>query len=111
MDAIAMEYWGKGVTAFLAGLCAKYRLAGFGRTFDEPIALPNGRCVQPMGFELRPAASHRTDAKTDPRTQLTRSPLGPPQAWTAFRAVASRQNGPPVQYWRQRQLSQLQQDI
>ena len=62
-------------------------------------------------FELRPAASHRSDVKTDPRTQLTRSPLGPSQAWTALRAVASRKNGPPVQYWRQRQLSQLQQDI
>lgn len=45
----------------------------------------------------------------DPRTQLTGSPIG--QAWTAFRAAASQQNGPPVQYPRQRQLSQLQQDI
>ena len=61
-----------------------------------------------MHFELR-RVSHRSDAKMDPRTQLTGSPIG--QAWTAFRAAASRQNGPPVQYPRQRQLSQLQQDI
>jgi hypothetical protein len=33
------------------------------------------------------------------------------QAWTAFRAAVSRQTGPPVQYQRQWQLSQLQQDI
>ena len=64
-----------------------------------------------MRFELRRPVSHRTDAKTDPRTQLTGSPIGRRQAWTAFRAAASRQNGPPVQYQRQRQLSQLQQDI
>jgi hypothetical protein len=44
----------------------------------------------------------------DPRTELTGSPIG--QAWTAFRAAAS-QNGPPVQYPRQRQPSQLQQGI
>src|SRR6476660_8114968 len=47
----------------------------------------------------------------DPRNQLTGSPIERRQAWTAFRAAASRQNGPPVQYPRQRQLSQLQQDI
>jgi hypothetical protein len=59
MDAIAMEYWGKGVTAFLAGLCSKYRLAGFGRTFDEPIALPNGRnvCSQWVLSYARPLAT------------------------------------------------------
>jgi hypothetical protein len=45
----------------------------------------------------------------DPRTQLTGSPIERRQAWTAFRAAASRQNGPPVQYPRQRQRSQLQQ--
>lgn len=45
----------------------------------------------------------------DPRTELTGSPIG--QAWTAFRAAASQQNGRPFQYPRQRQLSQLQQDI
>ena len=78
---------GKGVTAFLAGRGAKYRRA------------------------RASAMSHRTDAKTDPRTQLAGSPIGWRQAWTAFRAAASRQNGPPVQYQRQRQLSQLQQDI
>src|SRR6266478_6389401 len=55
--------------------------------------------------------SHRTDAKTDPRTQLAGPPIGWRQAWTAFRAAASRQNRPPVQNQRQRQLSQLQQDI
>ena len=55
------------------------------------------------------AGSHRTEAKMDPRTELT--PIGRRQAWTAFRAAASRQNGPPVQYQRQRQLLQLQQDI
>src|SRR4029077_9779506 len=64
----------------------------------------------PMHFELC-RVSHRSDAKMDPRTQLTGSPIGPRQAWTAFRAAASQQNGPPVQYPRQRQLSQLQQDI
>ena len=63
-----------------------------------------------MHFELC-RVSHRSDAKMDPRTQLTGSPIGPRQAWTAFRAAASQQNGPPVQYPRQRQLSQLQQDI
>lgn len=47
----------------------------------------------------------------DPRTQLTGLPIERPQAWTAFRAAASRQNGSPVQYPRQRQLSQWQQDI
>src|SRR6478672_3024725 len=47
----------------------------------------------------------------DPRNQLTGSPIERRQAWTAFRAAASRQNGPPVQDPRQRQLSQLQQDI
>ena len=45
----------------------------------------------------------------DPRTQLT--PIERRQAWTAFRAAASQQNGPPFQYPRQRQLSQWQQDI
>jgi hypothetical protein len=45
-------------------------------------------------------------------TQLTRSPIGRRQAWTAFRMAASRRNGPPVPYQRrQRQLPQLQQDI
>src|SRR3981189_2267392 len=55
-----------------------------------------------MRFELRRPFSHRSEAKMDPRTQLTGPPLG---------AAGSKQNGPPVQSPRQRQLSQLQQDI
>ena len=49
-----------------------------------------------MRFELRRPLATGSDAKTDPRTQLTGSPIGRRQAWTAFRAAASRQNGPPV---------------
>jgi len=79
--------WGKGVAAFLAERGAKYRRA------------------------RASAVSHRTEAKMDPRTQLAGSPLERRQAWTVFPAAASRQNGAPVQYQRQRQLLQLQQDI
>ena len=60
-----------------------------------------------MRFELRQSVSHRTDAKADPRTQLTGSPIGRWKAWTVLRAAASRRS--PVQY--QRQRSQSQQDI
>jgi hypothetical protein len=55
--------------------------------------------------------SHRTEAKTDPRTELIGLPIEWPLAWTAFRWAASRQNRPPAQHQRQRQLSQSQRDI
>ena len=47
MDASAMGCEAKGVTAFLAGRGAKYRRARFGREFEEPIALQNGRDAPP----------------------------------------------------------------
>jgi hypothetical protein len=95
----------------------RYRIAS---CHSAPLARPSA--ARPSAVEGRspvaerarngdPAAgvSYRTDAKTDPRTQLTASPIGWRQAWTASRAAASRQKGPPVQH--QRQLSQLQQGI
>jgi hypothetical protein len=51
--------------------------AGFGREFDEPIALPNTGAIHYLDsaakcvFELIQAVSHRADARTDPRTRLT----------------------------------------
>lgn len=50
--------------------------AGFGREFDEPIALPNMGAIRyldsvPMPFRVAQAVSHRADARTDPRTRLT----------------------------------------
>src|SRR5439155_18391382 len=62
-----------------------------------------------QGTGPAPGVSYRTDAKADPRTQLTALPIGWRQAWTAFRAAASQQKGPPAQH--QRQRSQLQQGI
>jgi hypothetical protein len=50
MDAIAMEYWGKGVTAFLAGLCAKYRLAGLAVHSTSRSLCRTGAMCAAIGF-------------------------------------------------------------
>jgi hypothetical protein len=63
-----------------------------------------------MRFGVTPAVSHRPmqNGSTDSANRVAN--------WVAagvdcFRAAASRQNGPPIQHQRQRQPSQLQQDI
>src|SRR5207245_10319877 len=77
----------------------RYRIAVLPlRPLARPSAVEGRSPVAERARNGDPAAgvSYRTDAKTDPRTQLTASPIRRRQAWTASRAAASPQKGPPV---------------
>jgi hypothetical protein len=71
-----------------------------------PPPSPNGLKLRRQCFLSYAAVSHRTEAKTDSRTELVEPPTGRRSAWTVFGVAARRQNGPPAQNPRQLLRSQ-----